>query len=113
MTDERIVPIRTMLRASTYRALAAAAEQRGTDVGGLLSLMADRSVTPKPAKPTKREHTAGTRRYLRATPELLERIRLMSQVERMRDSQIADALALTHSQVAYLRRERLGLPGVV
>lgn len=98
------VPVRSMLRPSTYRALAPIAEQRGTDVGGLLALLADRSIAPKPKPEPK------PRRYFRATQEQLDTVRRMNR-EGATDGEIADALGIEKHQAYYLRLNRLGLPG--
>lgn len=102
--DAPCVPVRSLLRPSTYRALAPIAEQRGTDVGGLLALLADRSIAPKPQpEPTPR-------RYFRATQEQLDAVRRMNR-DGDTDAEIAEALGIEKHQAYYLRLTRLGLPG--
>lgn len=106
-SDNPCVPVRSLLRPSTYRALAPIAEARGTDVGGLLALLADRSITPKPATAKRR---GPARQYLRATQEQLDTVRRMNR-DGATDGEIAAALGIEKHQAYYLRLSRLGLPG--
>lgn len=55
MTEERIVPVKTWLRPSTYRTLHQHAKRRGlADVGDLLNRLAEHLVAPPaPAKPKR------------------------------------------------------------
>lgn len=51
MTEERIVPVKSWLRPTTYRTLLQQAHARGlADVGDLLSRVAEQLVAPAPRK---------------------------------------------------------------
>lgn len=55
MTEERIVPVKSWLRPTTYRILLQQAHARGlADVGDLLSRVAEQLVAPAPRKTTPR-----------------------------------------------------------
>ena len=97
--DSHIVPVRTMLRPSTYRALAAVAHDRGIeDVGTLLSRLADLSLQPKAAPARKRR-----RRTAEEFAEIDRRVRELN-AQRMSDGRIAKALGLPQPLVSARRR---------
>lgn len=55
MIEERIVPVKSWLRPTTYRTLLQQAHARGlADVGDLLSRVAEQLVTPAPRKTASR-----------------------------------------------------------
>lgn len=90
MSDIRI-PIKTWLRAPTYRRLAAIARAYNVpDVGTLLERLAERAVSA-PAEPTRR-------RWVRVTPELRERM-LQLHAAGMKPAAIAEALGVSVSSV--------------
>lgn len=90
MSDVRI-PIKTWLRAATYRRLSAIARAYNVpDVGTLLERLAERAVSA-PAPATRRA-------YVRVTPELRARIRQL-QADGLTRAQIAAELGLSVSSV--------------
>lgn len=97
--DAPIVPVRSVLRPSTYRALDAVAKAKGIeDVGTLLSRLADLSVRPKAARSTRRR-----RRTAEEWAEIDRRIRALNG-ERMSDGRIAKTLGLSQPTVSLRRR---------
>lgn len=97
--DSPIVPVRTMLRPSTYRALAEVAKEKGIeDVGTLLTRLADLSLHRKtPAKPKRRQRTP------EEWAEIDARIRDLNG-QRMSDGRIAKELGLPQPTVSLRRR---------
>lgn len=65
-----LVPIKTWLRGDTYRVFEREAQRRKTEIGVLLSLLADRAAEPKAQHPKQRG-------YVRVTPELQSQIAAM------------------------------------
>ena len=103
LDDSPIVPVRTVLRPSTYRALAQVANAKGLeDVGTLLSRLADLSLQPKAARSTKRR-----RRTAEEWVEIDGRIRALN-AQRMSDGRIAKSLGLPQPTVS-ARRRGMGL----
>ncbi|MEA1264174.1 hypothetical protein MicroSTF_14115 [Microbacterium sp. STF-2] len=97
--DSPIVPVRAMLRPSTYRALAAVAkEKRLEDVGAVLARLAELSLQPKASRRVQRR---------RRTPEeyaaIDARVRALNE-QRMSDGRIAKALGLSQPLVSQRRR---------
>ncbi|WP_313366626.1 hypothetical protein [Microbacterium sp.] len=99
LDDAPIVPVRVVLRPSTYRALAEVAKAKGIeDVGTLLSRLADLSLQPKAARSAKRR-----RRTDEEWAEIDLRIRALNG-QRMSDGRIAKALGLPQPTVSLRRR---------
>ena len=97
--DSPIVSVRSMLRPSVYRTLAAVAKDKGLeDVGAVLARLAELSVQPKAAHRAKRR---------RRTPEEYDaidaRVRALN-AQRMSDGRIAKALGLSQPLVSQRRR---------
>lgn len=97
--DAPIVPVRSVLRPSTYRALAVVAKDKGLeDVGAVLARLAELSLQPKAARRVKRR---------RRTPEefaaIDARIRALN-AQGMSDGRIARALGLPQPLVSQRRR---------
>lgn len=97
--DSPIVLVRSMLRPSVYRALAAVAKDKGLeDVGTVLARLAELSVQPKAARRAKRR---------RRTPEEYAAIDARVHglnAQRMSDGRIAKALGLSQPLVSQRRR---------
>ncbi|MDR6142053.1 hypothetical protein QE375_001607 [Microbacterium foliorum] len=99
LDDAPIVPVRAVLRPSTYRTLAEVAKTKGIeDVGALLSRLADLSITPKAARSTRRR-----RRTAEEWAEIDRRIRALNG-QRMSDGRIAKTLGLPQPTVSLRRR---------
>lgn len=99
LDDAPIVPVRSVLRPSTYRALAEVAKAKGIeDVGTLLSRLADLSIQPKAARSPRRR-----RRTAEEWAELDGRIRELNG-QRLSDGRIAKALGLAQPTVSLRRR---------
>lgn len=99
LDDSPIVPVRAILRPSTYRALAEVAKAKGLeDVGALLTRLADLSLRPKATRTRERR-----RRTAEEWAEIDRRIRALN-AQRMSDGRIAKALGLAQPVVSKRRR---------
>lgn len=107
--SDPIVPIRTLLRPATYRALEVVARERDTTVGSLLSLLADRAVAPPAPKPRPAPADRQPKRPdVDWTPDLLDRLRALNAA-RVSDTQIARQLSLPQPSVSRQLRS-MGCP---
>jgi len=97
--DSPLVPVHSVLRPSTFRAFAARARELGVDdVGTLLSLLADRSLRPKPEPaPHRRRRTA--EEWARIDGRIAE-----LNGQGLSDGGIAKVLKLSQPQVSSRRR---------
>lgn len=97
--DSPIVPVRSVLRPSTYRALDAVAKAKGlADVGAVLARLAELSLQPKvPPKAKRRRRTA------EEWGEIDRRIRALN-AQRLSDCRIAKTLGLAQPVVSARRR---------
>jgi hypothetical protein len=92
-----LVPVKTWLKAATYRAYEHLARQRGTEVGVLLALQADKSLEVR--HPVRRTRADSALRN--------DRIREL-HASGLSDQQIGKVLGIT-GQAVSLRRRKLGL----
>ena len=102
MSDEPCVPVKALLRPSTYRVFAGHAKAMGLEVGDLLSRLADRAVKPadlatepKPRRP-------------RAEDAIDARIRELN-AQHLNDTEIAKIIGMSQPNTSGRRRRRLGL----
>ncbi len=97
--DSPMVPVRSILRPSTYRALAAVAREKGVeDVGTLLARLAELSIQPRAPRRQKRK-----RRTAEEFAEIDRRIRELN-AQRISDGRIAKTLGLPQPLVSQRRR---------
>lgn len=100
-SDEPCVPVKALLRPSTYRVFAGHAKAMGLEVGDLLSRLADRAVKPAdlPVAPKTRRP--------RAEDAIDARIRELN-AQHMNDTEIAKIIGMSQPSTSG-RRRRLGL----
>lgn len=99
--DSPIVPIRSMLRPSTYRAFAARAKELNVDVPTLISRLADHAI--RPPEPRRAAQRVGG--PVRLPRDAVDRRIVELNAQRANDSAIA--LDLGMHQTAVSRRRRL------
>ncbi len=96
MTYEDLVPVKTWLPASTYRAWARKARELDTDVGTLLAQKASASVkrpsTPPPAEPQRRT-------WVRMTEERMDYARQLAELG-YSQREIAKTIGVSYSSMS-------------